>query len=670
VRRRLLLALAACPAALAIAPGTAQQPAAPPLVRVAAISPWIAPDRPFSLTVQITNATELTLGDLSVRVSVFGRVGSRGALREALDRAAPTPALGGTTEPVPGTIAPGEQRTVVVTRDAGSLGTRLSRTGVYPILITLRHSGGHTAVRTAVPFLATLPLTRINLVWSVPVSRPTVRPPDGIYADDAVQRLALEELAQQMETLAARPGAAVTLAPDAGLLDTLADMADGFAQREGAGVEARGGDSPGARRAAEALGAIARAARASAAIATRPYAPVDPSTLAARGLRSDLLRQLTLGRSVVQARRGRAPSLNAFAPPRGALDQTSLQTLAPLGIGGVVIAPSSLREQPSTPFSPDNFGPSRPVALALDESPPVPALLLDEPLAARIDQPEEGGVLLGQAIVAESASAWLELPAFADERVIAIGGGRAPSPGAFGAALDGLRTAPWVRMRSVSEALAALPPQTEPLGLLRRRPRDRSYLEGARNARRLHEILRSIAVGRQEEIDTLDRLVLLSQSQEWERDHAGGLALARAVTARTRAVLRQIRVAPRQVTLTSRRGQVPVTLLNGNDFPVTVRVRLESAKVAFPDGAARTVELPPPARTFDFPVEARAAGSFPVDVHVESPDGGPALAEGRLVLRSTAVSAVALAVVASGLVLLLFGGAGRGARRRRSAPGG
>jgi hypothetical protein len=98
-----------------------------------------------------------------------------------------------------------------------------------------------------------------------------------------------------------------------------------------------------------------------------------------------------------------------------------------------------------------------------------------------------------------------------------------------------------------------------------------------------------------------------------------------------------------------------------------VLVALDSVKVAFPRGRTQLRQIPPGNATFDFTIEARAAGSFPIDISVSTPDGRQLITRGRLTLRSSAVSLVALAVVGGSTGFLLLAWVRRSRRRERLA---
>jgi len=100
-----------------------------------------------------------------------------------------------------------------------------------------------------------------------------------------------------------------------------------------------------------------------------------------------------------------------------------------------------------------------------------------------------------------------------------------------------------------------------------------------------------------------------------------------------------------------------------------VRVRVASAKVACPNGAAKIIQIDPPNATVDFTVLARAAGSFPLDVRLETPDGVRLIGRGSVILRSSAVSAVALLVVAGSAVFWRLPWGRRTRKRTKAAAG-
>ncbi|TMK78832.1 MAG: hypothetical protein E6G46_10740, partial [Actinobacteria bacterium] len=191
----MLVAVGAVPSPARNGSGPPGQVAGPTgLLRIASISPWVDGTHPFTVTAQILNQTELTLDNASVVVAVFGRVASRGQLRQALDGTPPTEALGSFSQSIPGTIAPGQQRTVTLEQPVAALLGSIARAGVYPIQITLRDSHGEETASTAMPYFASPATNPLNVTWIVPISAPTVRPVDGVYTQTAIDSLGMAEL--------------------------------------------------------------------------------------------------------------------------------------------------------------------------------------------------------------------------------------------------------------------------------------------------------------------------------------------------------------------------------------------------------------------------------------------------------------------------------------------
>jgi hypothetical protein len=665
--RALVAAVLVVSAAAIPSPAGSQSGQAAPsngLLRIASISPWIDGTHSFSVTAQVLNQTELTLDQAVLTVSVFGRVGTRSQLGQALNGSPPTEFLGSFSKTIAGPIAPGEQRTVTLERPAAALLGSIARTGVYPIQITLRDSRGEETASTAMPYFTSPATNPLNVTWIVPISAPTVRPIDGAYSQAGIDSLGIAELTQQLQAIAARPGANLTLAPNPSLLDTLNDLSDGFELLTQTGKEQVKATDVTARAAAGLLDIFRRGAAAAGEIATVPYVPTDLPTLSQRNMGSDALRQITLGRSVAEQVLKRSPALSILVPPNLAFDEASANVLAPLGITGVVIDPATLPQKPVEPFQPGLFGPSRPVALG-DGSPR--ALLPDAPVTARLAGPEQG-VLLAQSIIAETASSYLELPSFGSDRVFVIDSPPGMAPTALAATIDGLRSAPWVRMRSATEALTVLPPEGANLPFPTFVRPDTSYLSGARAGRAALSTLDAILVQPLPNGDELDRNLLAAESWEWSNDPASGLRLSRRVRSTVLGILSGIQVGSgRRVTLTAKSGSVPVTVINTNAFPVRLRVSVDSAKVGFPTGATQLTQVNPPNDTVDFTVLARAAGSFPLDVRLETPDGERLIARGSVVLRSTAVSTVALLVVGGSALFLFLAWARRTRKRTKAA---
>jgi hypothetical protein len=124
-----------------------------------------------------------------------------------------------------------------------------------------------------------------------------------------------------------------------------------------------------------------------------------------------------------------------------------------------------------------------------------------------------------------------------------------------------------------------------------------------------------------------------------------------------------------QVTLTDVEGTVPVTVSRAAGPPIHLTISLEAPpRLGFPDGATREITLAEgEQRTLTFRTTAHAVGRVPITVYATlGPDAtGLTLAEGEVVVRSTAISGVALASLGGALLVVLVWWVVRSLRRPR-----
>jgi hypothetical protein len=150
--------------------------------------------------------------------------------------------------------------------------------------------------------------------------------------------------------------------------------------------------------------------------------------------------------------------------------------------------------------------------------------------------------------------------------------------------------------------------------------------------------------------------VLLARSRstaDWQQNWGLGSERANAIVELADVEQSLQSASDGSVTLTSRRGTVPVTVDNRATYPVRVRVRVTSPKLTFPRGDARVVTIPPHGDTITFEAEARSTGSFPMTVRLTSPNGRVDFASGKVVVRSTAANVLALVLTLSGALFLV-----------------
>jgi Family of unknown function (DUF6049) len=192
-----------------------------------------------------------------------------------------------------------------------------------------------------------------------------------------------------------------------------------------------------------------------------------------------------------------------------------------------------------------------------------------------------------------------------------------------------------------------------------------------RTARRRLDALGSVLGPTSAAHAALEERLLLAQSSELRTTRVRQ-PYVDAVLQGVESQARAIRMPTgRSITLTARKGEIPVTFQNRTGVPAKVVVKVESDKLFFPRGNTQALDLARRNTTERFPVELRTSGAFPLSIRLESPDGNLLIDETRLTVRSTAASRVSLGVsLGAALFLAIWWGRHvlRGRRARRLVP--
>jgi Family of unknown function (DUF6049) len=167
------------------------------------------------------------------------------------------------------------------------------------------------------------------------------------------------------------------------------------------------------------------------------------------------------------------------------------------------------------------------------------------------------------------------------------------------------------------------------------------------------------------EVPQLDRELLTAESSDVTEVQRDGLV--NAVTASLDQGLKQITLPlASSITLTSTRGQIPLTVLAPPSLHARVELQLTSQRLIFQrlSTAGVSCQVPTPTSeichltltaqntTLKFPVETRASGVFPLTVTLLTADGSWTLAQDNDTVHSTAVSDVGLVLIVLAVLFL------------------
>ena len=399
-------------------------------------------------------------------------------------------------------------------------------------------------------------------------------------------------------------------------------------------------------------------ARSTTQLLPAPYVPIDLTSLEAAGLGAELPDALRAGSEALARATGARPdSRTAVVDP---IDAAALTRVQGLLVDPVVVRGTALAGDDPTPLAPFAIGIADTTMRAAATSPGYEELLQDDASAGlraqrllaalsvlAFEREDPSGVVLGTPI------RWR--PDIATQREV----------------IAGMRDHPYIEPTTLDELFAVVPAAASDSGSVVRQlaPHDPAPfpVTAARYQRAQLELasLRS-SVGPEDPGNVRGEQGLAlalstdNSAEEAEKDLA-------VITDAADALQGGVSTAPRRVTVTARKADIPLTFLNTTGKAVDVRVELASEKLLFPEGAARVVTLIEGSTTERFSVEARTSGSFTMMVTLESADGNLRLgAPQRVSVRSGVFSGAGAALTVGALLFLALWWANHFRRTRRA----
>jgi hypothetical protein len=500
--------------------------------------------------------------------------------------------------------------------------------------------------------------TRVVLLY--PLSTPPARLADGVLLDDRLgEEVAPGGRISRLLDAAESGSTGISWVVDPALLESLADMADGYGVREGDGEVVEGTHSADAAQALVRL----RGLTAAADVVSSAYAFPDVVALHRAGMDLDIALAASTGSDVPARVLDRPVPAGPAWPVRGLSDDGTLDALRAAGARSVVLSASSL-----PPAEELTYTPSGSVDLATGVS-PLRAVLTDPSASTLVAAPRrapDGGladpVVRRQTLIAHVAMTTLELPSTPRTLVVGPDLWWAADPSATAGLVDTLDS-PWSQPERLSALLAG-----EASEVPRRRTDypaaaqevelAQSYLLAVRAAREQLADLRSVApettpAEGEARSAGFESALTRAESAAWRRDRTLGRELLDTTAAEIAAEIAQVRILSRApVTLPGETGVIPLTVANDLDRPAEVGVRLTGTpSVRFQAEPIEPVTIEPgQKRTFDVAVTVVGTGPVSVQVALLTPEGD---VFGRPV--TTEVRSAAYARAAQGVVVGLFG---------------
>jgi len=545
------------------------------------------------------------------------------------------------------------------------------QSGVFPLQVEL-FDGRATAVRTLETSLVFVAGTaaqtgfpRLDVSLTLAVRASTTLPSAKPLAYDAtpamieatrgtLDRAAIAGLSTEVGVLQRHPGVSVDLA-------VTPDTADGLS------AASAGGQPSGNAVASTAVATDARTTLTTLSqlitsgdeLLPSTYVSTSLPSLQAAGLTTAIAGQITAGSTSLSLDLHHAPAITTWVVD-GPIDNETLDTLHDLGVSRLVLPAADV-----SALAPD-----------LDVSTFASPTLLSTPAGRFTVQAADAGltgyfesrtdpVLAANHLLAELAMIQLETPARLRGVAVLPPASWTPNVPFLDTLLGGLRQNPLLLPVTADRLLSSLPVATSgrlPVTRTLVAPRstvvplsDGSGIESATNLLTGYRLTLPGAAALSSE---LSRRLLLAQASDVSA--AARASLVSSVVAEVTTVQHSISLpGSTSITLTARKGSLPLSVLSDPSLDAHVQLRLSSDKLIFEPYSSGTTHCTQPTtgtelcqlvlvtavNNIKVPVEARTSGVFTLQITLSSPDGSLALGSNRDTVRSTAVSGVGVVLI-------------------------
>jgi hypothetical protein len=672
---------------------TAQPPSGAPPVSLAITSvgpQYATPGAVVTVSGTITNASAQAMPDLSIQLRSSGTpFNNRNDLQEYAD---------GTLladQPVPGavttlsqTLAPRATADWSVELPVNSV--PMTVFGVYPLAAQAQDASltPLTVSRTFLPFWpgtkALDPQTEdIAWVWPL-IDQPRQAVCPGLLNNGLASSLAnggrLRELLQAGSKYASI--AHLTWSIDPALLANVNAMTRSHTVGDGG----CGGKTEPASHAAASWLAQLKSATAGQPVFVTPYADADIAALTRSGMNADLTRAFIEGRAVASNLLNRDFAVTAKAsttdltgmawPADGIANYAVLENLAASdGINTVVLDSSTMPPSPA-----QDYTPSAQTTTSDGVGTPLKVLLSDDTITQIIgsaNSPSDSRATafsVEQRYLAETAMIAAEQPSLARSVVVAPPRSWDPPAGLASDLLDETANAPWLRPVSLGQLAAVKNPSGQ---VSRQAPRAHSRAELSKSllseARQLDQQARLLMSVEQNADPELGNAAAAVESSAWRGGGSAGrqgAALAQQISAYlTGQEAKLTIIGVSRVTLGGMKGTVAVSISNGLNYAVNVKLQADPSSGITVAGPPHAVVVPPGQQEIvKIAVTATTVGSTTLRLRLLTPQGAPFPAQTSMTVQATHYGTLALAIIAGALAVFVLTAATRAFRRARRGP--
>jgi hypothetical protein len=494
-----------------------------------------------------------------------------------------------------------------------------------------------------------------RLVWLWPLSEPPGSAPDGVMLSDQIATdLGPTGRLTELVSIGGSAQGVVSWVADPQVLESAAGLSGGYRYNSGSGVR----EGRGATAAAAWLSA-ADLALAAGDVHTLPYAWPDADALVRATLDHDLVATLTLGQQLLSARIGRDSGPPVYWPTSGISERRTLDVLDSAGVKTVVLSSNTLPTALSQPFTASGLMALPTVGGSLQ------AVLSDPSLASALTMPTDSPaevLAARQRFAADTAMVTFEDPGNPRTVVVAPPINWSPSAALLNQLLPMVAKCPWITPMTLTELLTHQGDTN---------PRSRVEYSASDRAAELSPKIFGTLTQDHGQVDALGSAltnptkitqpfttaILRAESAWWRFDPSAGAQLTGLVSRQLALTVSRVRIVSRgTITLSGVNGDVPLTIANDFDQPVTVGVVLRSNPAPRLHASKISPVTVPPHRKISLEIPATLAGSAPLNVAAQlvSVSGEDLGVPVRISLRSTAYARAAKYVVLGAFAALVL----------------
>ena len=264
-----------------------------------------------------------------------------------------------------------------------------------------------------------------------------------------------------------------------------------------------------------------------------------------------------------------------------------------------------------------------------------------------------------QYLVSELANLYLEQPSGDRLCTLVWPGSWRPGKQVLGELMRAFSTAPWLQGVTFAEGIFLVPATEDVVLEIPKAPEGAAgaYFSRVAKAHNLLGVFGGLVFRDNLLLPLLERNLYYSESDVWRQwnRRSSGLEYAAAVESGVNGELAKVTLpALTDITLTSGKARVPVTVINGTGYRIKADLYCSSNGLEFPDGDRTAVTLAPKENVFEIKVNVKKQGRLRFSALLQSGD----ITIGRVdtTVRTGRISSFALAFIGGllGVIVLVW----------------